>query len=63
MKLKFDDPKGTYDLLYINLDGRGILGMTSVSDGLLPALLGMVSHRTSCITGMGMMSFLEKTVS
>ena len=35
LKLKFDDPKDTYDLLYINLDGRGIRGMTSVSDGFL----------------------------
>jgi hypothetical protein len=35
MKLQFDDPKGTYDLLYIELGGRGIRGMTSVSDGYL----------------------------
>jgi hypothetical protein len=35
MKLKFDDPKDTYELLYLKLDGRGIRAMTSVSDGFL----------------------------
>ncbi len=35
MKLKFDDPENTYELLYINLNGQGIRGMTSVSDGFL----------------------------
>ena len=35
MKLKFDDPEGTYNLLYIELGGRGIRDMTSVSDGFL----------------------------
>ena len=35
MKLKFDDPAGTYDLLYIKLGGRGVRDMTSVSDGFL----------------------------
>ncbi len=35
MKLNFDDPKGTYELLYVNLGGRGIRDITSVSDGFL----------------------------
>jgi len=35
MKLKFDNPESTYELLYINLNGRGIRGMASVSDGFL----------------------------
>lgn len=35
MKLKFDDPEGTYKLLYVELNGLGIRDMTSVSDGFL----------------------------
>ena len=35
MKLKFDDPQGTYELLYVNLGGRGIRDITHVSDGFL----------------------------
>lgn len=35
MKLKFDDPKDSYELLYLQLGGRGIRDMTSVSDGFL----------------------------
>ncbi len=35
MKLKFDDPKNSYELLYIKLAGRGIRDMTRVSDGFL----------------------------
>jgi hypothetical protein len=35
MKLKFDNPEETYELLYVNLGGRGIRDMTAVSDGIL----------------------------
>lgn len=35
MKLKFDEPEGTYQLLYVQLGGRGIRDITSVSDGFL----------------------------
>lgn len=35
MKLKFDDPEKTYELLYVQLGGRGIRDITKVSDGFL----------------------------
>ncbi len=35
MKLKFDAPERTYELLYINLGGLGIRDMAGVSDGFL----------------------------
>ena len=35
MRFAFDDPEGTYKLLYVTLDGRGIRGMASVDDGFL----------------------------
>jgi hypothetical protein len=35
IKLKFNDPEGTYELLYVNLGGRGIRDITTVSDGFL----------------------------
>lgn len=35
MKFKFENPKETYQLLYVALNGRGIRGMTSVADGFL----------------------------
>lgn len=35
MKLKFDKPKETYQLLYVALNGRGIRDITSVADGFL----------------------------
>jgi hypothetical protein len=35
MKLKFENPKETYQLLYVALNGRGIRGITSVADGFL----------------------------
>ncbi|MCP4409210.1 MAG: DUF3616 domain-containing protein [Gammaproteobacteria bacterium] len=35
MKLKFTDPDQTHELLYLNLDGRGIRDITRVSDGFL----------------------------
>ncbi|MCI5223114.1 MAG: DUF3616 domain-containing protein [Candidatus Electrothrix sp. AR4] len=35
MKLKFDDPEKTYNLLYVELGGRGIRDIVSVSDGFL----------------------------
>jgi len=34
MKLEFEDPE-KYELLFVNLGGRGIRGITSVSDGFL----------------------------
>lgn len=35
LKFNFSDPKGTNELLYVRLGGRGIRDMTSVSDGFL----------------------------
>jgi len=35
MKLKFDAPKETYELLYVNLGGRGIRDIIHVSNGFL----------------------------
>ena len=35
MKLKFDDPEKTNELLYVQLGGRGIRDITKVSDGFL----------------------------
>ncbi|MCW5203102.1 hypothetical protein VT98_11363 [Candidatus Electrothrix communis] len=35
MKLKFDDAEKTYELLYVQLGGRGIRDITKVSDGFL----------------------------
>jgi hypothetical protein len=35
IRLKFDNPKSTYELLYVNLGGRGIRDITRVSDGFL----------------------------
>jgi len=35
MRFAFDDPAGTYSLLYVNLDGRGVRSLARVSDGFL----------------------------
>lgn len=35
MKLKFDQPQESYELLYANLDGHGFRDIASVSDGFL----------------------------
>lgn len=35
MKLKFDDPEKTNELLYVQLGGRGIRDITKISDGFL----------------------------
>lgn len=35
MRLRFDDPADSYELLYVNLDGRGIRDIVRVSDGFL----------------------------
>lgn len=35
MKLQFDNPKDTYELLFLNLGGRGIRDIASVSGGFL----------------------------
>jgi len=35
MRLKFDDAKHTYEILYVTLGGRGIRSITRVSDGFL----------------------------
>lgn len=43
IKLQFDAPKDTYHLLYVQLGGRGIRDITSVSDGFL-ILAGSVGN-------------------
>ena len=35
MKLKFEEPQDTYELLYVQLGGRGCRDIVSVSDGFL----------------------------
>lgn len=45
MKLKFDDAENSKQLLYVNLGGRGIRGMASVSDGFL-ILAGSVGDQS-----------------
>ena len=45
MKLKFDDAEKTNELLYVNLNGRGIRDIASVSDGFL-ILAGPVGGNT-----------------
>jgi hypothetical protein len=35
IRLKFDDPESIYELLYVNLGGRGIRDISRVSDGFL----------------------------
>ena len=43
LKFKFDDPVNTNELLYVNLDGRGVRDMAKVADGFL-ILAGPVSE-------------------
>jgi hypothetical protein len=49
MKLKFDEPAETYELLYVNLAGRGFRDIKPVSDGFLivagPVGYGPGSHQ------------------
>jgi hypothetical protein len=67
MKLQFDDPKDTYKLLYTELGGRGIRGMTSVSDGFLilagPVGDGLVSYQLYHWDGKDVISGKDRKIA